>query len=681
MKQLLLSVLFFASNFLIAQNFSKEEQQKVNRYDEIIASNAIDTVKIKAYLDLIEIIYVWDIDTVYYLSERSIELSEKGLKQKSNSKKLEIFYKRSLASAYNNIGFVDHFHGKVQSALFYYNNSLMLNEEVNDLSGLSTSYLNLGAIYSEEGDTEQAMAYYVKSLEIDIQSNDSSGIATSYNNIGSLLLELNDFEKSLSYHEKSLEIRKKIGERYSQAISLNNIGGTYERMKEFGKALKYFYESLEIYKDLHIKEGLGHEYVKIAQILFETGEIKQSKKNALKSYSINQEIGHVSNIKMSAELLSKIYRKEKDFRNAYAMQVVYQTMKDSLQNIEFTRAKVKQETKYEYENQMATDSIKHAELYNVKLLIGQNKYEESQKKKMYLYVGLGVLSILLFFLYRRFKVSQSQREFIEKQKGIVEKQHKQLEATHKEITDSINYAERIQRSFLATEDLLNANLKEHFVFYQPKDVVSGDFYWARQLNNGVFAMVNADSTGHGVPGAIMSIFNISSIEKAIDKGLTQPADIFNDTRKTIVERLEKDHSKHGGKDGMDASIICFDFNNLTMSYCAAQNPIWIIRDGEIIQIKPEKMPIGKHTNDHIPFVGGTMKLQKDDLVYTLTDGFQDQFGGPKGKKFMVKRMRELVLENSHLPLVDQHQKIIEVFNSWKANQEQVDDVCVIGVRL
>ena len=256
-----------------------------------------------------------------------------------------------------------------------------------------------------------------------------------------------------------------------------------------------------------------------------------------------------------------------------------------------------------------------------------------------------------------------------------------VEAAHREITDSIDYAERIQYSFLATKEMLDKNLGEYFVFFRPKDVVSGDFYWVDKLSNGNFAIVNADSTGHGVPGAIMSILNISSIERAVEHGALTPAAIFNQARSYIIERLKKDGSEHGGKDGMDASIVCFNADKSKMTYTAAQNPIWVIRDGEVIQIKAEKMPVGKHDNDHVPFIGGEFDLQRGDQVYTLTDGFQDQFGGPKGKKFMIKKMREYVLSISHLSMQEQYQKLDEVFSNWKADLEQVDDVCVIGIRV
>lgn len=272
-------------------------------------------------------------------------------------------------------------------------------------------------------------------------------------------------------------------------------------------------------------------------------------------------------------------------------------------------------------------------------------------------------------------------EEIRQQKDEVEKQKEVIEEAHKEITDSINYAERIQRSFLATEDLLSENLKDYFVFFQPKEAVSGDFYWAGKLDNGDFAVVNADSTGHGVPGAIMSILNISAIERAVEKGLTNPPEIFNDTRQTIIERLKKDGSKEGGKDGMDASLIALNQDRTLLSYVAAHNPIWVIRAGEIIDLKAEKMPVGKHDLDKEPFTGGQFVLQKGDVIYTMTDGFQDQFGGPKGKKFKVKPLKELLLANAHLGMFEQKELLHKTFSEWKGKLEQIDDVCIIGVRI
>lgn len=264
-------------------------------------------------------------------------------------------------------------------------------------------------------------------------------------------------------------------------------------------------------------------------------------------------------------------------------------------------------------------------------------------------------------------------EEINRQKGLIEEKQK-------EIVDSINYAERIQKSFMATKESLDKNLNDYFVFFKPKDIVSGDFYWSATLLNGKFALVTADSTGHGVPGAIMSLLNITSLEKAIETK-TLPNEILNETRKTIIERLKNDGSLEGGKDGMDCSICVYDLKNMKLQIATAHNPVWIIRGHEAIEIKGDKMPVGKHDKQDTSFTVHEIPLQNGDLIITLTDGFGDQFGGVKGKKFMNKKLRELLIENAHLPLQEQKYILENTFNEWKNNLEQIDDVCIIGVRI
>lgn len=278
----------------------------------------------------------------------------------------------------------------------------------------------------------------------------------------------------------------------------------------------------------------------------------------------------------------------------------------------------------------------------------------------------------------------AEKKIVEQKNILVEAQKNVIEEKHREITDSINYAERIQRSFMATKELLDENLKDYFVFFQPKDVVSGDFYWASKVVNpkgtNQFLLATADSTGHGVPGAIMSLLNISSLEKSIGHE-TEPAAILNSTREIIIDRLKKDGSREGGKDGMDCSLISFDYSANTLTYAAANNPVWIIRDKVLREYSPDKMPVGKHDNDNILFTQHTVALEKGDVVYTFTDGMPDQFGGPKGKKFMYKQLKELLISIAHEPMHNQKQKLKTAFDTWKGGLEQIDDVCVIGVRI
>jgi serine phosphatase RsbU (regulator of sigma subunit) len=316
-------------------------------------------------------------------------------------------------------------------------------------------------------------------------------------------------------------------------------------------------------------------------------------------------------------------------------------------------------------------------------------------------IGLLIISSIWYYIKSREKKLVAEKIILEKtveerteelvQKNIVVEQQKNLvEEKHKEITDSINYAERIQRALLASKKMLDENLSDYFILFKPKDVVSGDFYWATKLNNNNFVLVNADSTGHGVPGAIMSILNIACLDKAVTKGIISPDLILNETRGLIIENLKNDGSTEGGKDGMDGSLLSFDFKNNILHCASANNPIWIIRSvkssgvenkHELIEIKADRLPIGKHDRDNIPFTLHTLNLQKGDVVYTLTDGFSDQFGGANGKKFMIKNLRELLAANAHLPMHEQKELLEKTFTNWVGNIEQVDDVTLIGVRV
>jgi serine phosphatase RsbU (regulator of sigma subunit) len=291
--------------------------------------------------------------------------------------------------------------------------------------------------------------------------------------------------------------------------------------------------------------------------------------------------------------------------------------------------------------------------------------------------------MFLILKYRTKSLLKRQRELeltVNDRTKEVVNQKEIIEEKHKEITDSINYAERIQKSFLATKDLLDDNLKDYFVFFQPKDVVSGDFYWASLLNNGNFAYACADSTGHGVPGAIMSILNISSLEKSIETKNT-PSEILNETRKIIINRLKKDGSAEGGKDGMDASLVILNKAKTKLYYAAANSPVWILRNGEILELEPDKMPVGKHDRDSIPFTQNEVNLQNGDLIYTFTDGMPDQFGGPKGKKYKYTRLKEFLISISNLSMHEQKERLHLEFKNWKGDLEQVDDVCIIGIRI
>jgi serine phosphatase RsbU (regulator of sigma subunit) len=265
----------------------------------------------------------------------------------------------------------------------------------------------------------------------------------------------------------------------------------------------------------------------------------------------------------------------------------------------------------------------------------------------------------------------------------VRKQKDVIEEKQKEIVDSIHYAKRIQSTILPSNDYLAKNLNDFFVLFKPQSIVSGDFYWATRLINKnetvseKFYLAVCDSTGHGVPGAFMSILNISFINEAInEKKIEEPHEILNYVRKRLIKNL----SHEGGQDGMDGTVICFDKINNTITYASAHNAPVIVRNNVMINGHADKMPIGKGIKTD-SFTLHQIDFEKGDMLYFYTDGFADQFGGPKGKKFKYKTLNNLLVENSNKPLIEQRQILLETFDNWKGELEQIDDVCVFGVRV
>lgn len=257
----------------------------------------------------------------------------------------------------------------------------------------------------------------------------------------------------------------------------------------------------------------------------------------------------------------------------------------------------------------------------------------------------------------------------------------ELEEKNKEVLDSITYAQRIQRALLASESMLKKNLPEHFVLFNPKDIVSGDFYWACEAH-GKFYFVIADSTGHGVPGAFMSLLNISFLNEAInEKGIQKPNDVLAHVRSRLISSLAIEGSPEGGNDGMDCILMVFDPKKNSLEVSCAHNPLVIIRDKEFIEIAADKIPVGKSVKNEMSFTLHTIELKKNDMLFAFTDGFADQFGGPKGKKLKYKQLCEILNSNKDLPLQKQKENLLNLFTSWKGNLEQVDDVLIAGIKI
>ncbi|GEM_PF-4258072 len=277
--------------------------------------------------------------------------------------------------------------------------------------------------------------------------------------------------------------------------------------------------------------------------------------------------------------------------------------------------------------------------------------------------------------------AEQQREIAETNRKLAEEQKEIIVESQQEILDSIQYASFIQRAMLTSEEYITKNLKhDYFIFYQPKDIVSGDFYWAVEHKN-AFYFSTSDCTGHGVPGAFMSLLNISFLnENVIERNVLEPADILNEQREAIIKALNPTGTENS-QDGMDCVLTKFDFDKSLLTFSGANNNLYMVRDKEILEYKGDKMPVGIYGGETRPFEQREIELKKGDLVYTFTDGLPDQFGGPKGKKFKCSQLIELLKDNCHLSLAEQKVMLTEALKEWMEGYEQIDDILVIGLRI
>jgi serine phosphatase RsbU (regulator of sigma subunit) len=318
-----------------------------------------------------------------------------------------------------------------------------------------------------------------------------------------------------------------------------------------------------------------------------------------------------------------------------------------------------------------------------------------EKQRLLLYfaiIALILVSGLVYYIYRGYKIKKeanikleeknklisAQKDEIQKQKEIAESQRDLIAYQKKHITDSIHYAKRIQTALLPSLELFSDEI-DHFVLYKPRDIVSGDFYWVAKID-GQQMVIAADCTGHGVPGAFMSMLGVSLLNEIIlNKRIIQPDQVLNVLREYIIQSLKQVVQTSGIKDGMDMCVCLIDFKKNKMQFAGANNPLWIFADGKLNEIKGDKMPVAIHDNMP-PFTNHVVDIKKGDTFYIFSDGYADQFGGPQQKKILNKNFKMLLLKVQNLPMLEQGAKIDEFFEDWRKELEQIDDVCVIGIR-
>ncbi len=606
--------------------------------------------------------------------------------------------KKKIANMYNNLGEIGRLSGNYTKAIKMHYTALKIRDEINDSAGIAMSNNNIATIADKQGDYKTALDNYFLALKYYKLKGSVLEIARTYGNISENYRLQKQFDKALEYQFIALDIRKENNDVVGLAMSYNNLGSIYNGISD--KAVAYKdkptadkYSALALDNYLLAQKyilDIGDVYMiatnasNIGLIYKYQKKYKEAEVVLLKSYALSKKMGSKNAMLPTLQALSSLYFESGKYKEAYSYKTLAVNYQDTILSEESTKKTLQAQMQYDYDKK---DAISKAEQKQKDIVTEKEK----QRQRLIIYaVVIGLIIVIVFsgFLYNRFKITNRQKKIIEtkeqeaqKQNEIISQQKHMVEEKHKEITDSINYAERIQRALLANKAILDTHLKDYFILFKPKDVVSGDFYWATVLPNQQFILAIADSTGHGVPGAIMSILNISCLDKAITEGITSPELILNETRRLIIENLKHDGSQEGGKDGMDGSLLRFDLKNKVLDCACANSPVWIVRNNLLIEVKPDRMPIGKHEKDDQSFTLHTVTLQTGDVVYTLTDGMPDQFGGPKGKKFMHKQLKELVIEIAHKPMDIQKQLLSDALNNWKGNLDQIDDVTIVGVRI
>jgi serine phosphatase RsbU (regulator of sigma subunit)/Tfp pilus assembly protein PilF len=570
-----------------------------------------------------------------------------------------------LCIVYNKIAQVYYFQGALTRSLEYYHSSLRIAEQAHNKADQAAILNNLAAVYKEQKEFDKGLECNFKGLKIAKEINDKVGISTLINNVGNAYLLKKDLKTALKYFKEGLQLRQEYGDKPGIAGSFINIGTTYLEMDSVDTGRSYYFQALEILEQTKGKKNLANVNCYIGNSYVRAKEFSKALPYILRGMAIGKEIGSPEVMRDASRDLCLIYDHNGDYKKAYEMHKLFVIMRDSIFGNQTKKASMKSQLRYDFEKKAAADSVKVAEEKKITDL--QLKHEENTR--YVLYSGLILVLIFAGIMVNRFKVTQKQKNIIAQQKHIVEEKQK-------EIIDSINYAKRIQSALLAHKDFLNEHIPNNFVFFKPKDIVSGDFYWATHHDNKFYLAV-CDSTGHGVPGAFMSLLNIGFLSEAInEKNIFEPNEIMNYVRQRLIDGI----SKEGQKDGFDGILLCLDKKTKALTYSAANNAPIIIRDNEIHELPKDKMPVGKGERTD-SFKTHTIDLQPGDSLYLYTDGYADQFGGPKGKKFLYKRLNELLKTISTESIHNLGDKLDHKFDEWRGELEQVDDVCIIGIRL
>lgn len=626
--------------------------------------------------------------------------------------------KRGIAYSLTNIANVYINRGEYELGLDNYNKALLIRRGIGDKEGEGKAMLGIGNVYLMLGNYNKALQHYLKSLHISETLKNQHDIGNCLSNIGAVYYYQKKLDKALEYWKEAMSNYEKMGEKDALISCLGNIGNVYSEQYKTDKALEFFYKSLklsveigdkeqiaashinigstyvneemyslaleEYFKALKLVEELGKQQDK-ALLLKNIGEIYRKQKDYKKAITslenaleISKQIQSTEKLKLCYEELANTFEASGDFEKAYRNHQLFSNTKDSLLNEESSKQIAEMQTKYdtekkEKENQILKQTVDIQDL-------------NSNRQRIIIY-SVSALSVLLislaFFIFKGYKQKQKANLQLEEKNVLIEQKNKIVEEKNKDITDSIRYAKRLQTAILKPENTLTNYFDDGFVLFKPKDIVSGDFYWFEKFGD-LSLIAAADCTGHGVPGAFMSIIGCNLLSQAVNEyAITQPAAILNSINKGLTKVLQqKGDSDSFVSDGMDIALCAFNSEKMIVEYAGAFNPMWLIRDNQVIEFAPDKFPVGAFVDSKLRmFKCHEIPVQKGDVIYLFSDGFADQFGGPNGKKFKYKPLQNLLLANHKKTGAEQKVALNKAFESWAGNLEQIDDVLVVGIKI
>ncbi len=602
----------------------------------------------------------------------------------------------SISRSLNSLGAIEFFQGNYSKALEYYIGSLNISQKKKETSKndierddaakeAAVRQVNIGNVLKEMKQYDQALKYYNDALSYFQQKNDSDSkgfAADCFNNIGIIFGNQKKFEEAESYYEESIKLSQDIKDSTKLMTTYINLGYTQTDKEEYSKARQSYQRALRIATAMGDKR-------RIALISANLGDVYQSDnqpKEAINYYNSSLqralELGIKDLQKQIYQGLSNSYEMLGDLGKALEYYKLFSTTKDSLLNENTQQIISELNTKYQTEQKEKDNQLLKSNNETLEL---KGKRDQLVKWGMGFIITLIMVFAVFVYIQLQEKKKKNillaeQKEEIEAQRDEIMVQKDLLAKQKQEITDSIYYARRIQRAVLPPEQASSDLLPEHFILFKPRDIVSGDFYWMTKRENKTI-LVDADCTGHGVPGAFMSMLGVAFLNEIVSGCDNLRADlILNQLREFVKTTLGQRGKQDEAKDGMDIALCIIEWDTNTIQYAGAYNPLYYFKNGVFNEIKADKMPIGIYIKDNEPFTNNVVEFSKGDTFYIFSDGYVSQFGGTDGRKFMTKPFKALLETIQSRSMAEQMKILDEALLEWQGNFEQVDDISVIGFR-